>query len=473
MNPPSRVLIVDDEPAVREMLGRVLRPEGYEILQAGDGQQALALIQQEKPDLLLLDIRMPGLDGLEILRRAKALDRDLPVVMVTSNALVQDAVAAMRAGSDDYLVKPLEPADVIRSVRSALMDRGFSQTARRSPAQAGATAGLQDMMGSSDAIATLSAEVARVACSEFSVLILGETGTGKEIVAQAIHDASWRASGPFVAVDCGAIPETLFENEFFGHEKGAFTGSDRNTSGKFELARGGTLFFDEVSNLALGSQAKLLRVLQERKVCRVGGIKSATVDVRAIAASNEDLAAAASKPAFRRDLFFRLDEFTIRIPPLRERKQDVVFLAKRFLDQASRELQKPVRGLTERAVERLLGYDWPGNVRQLRSAIRRAALLADAVIDEQHLNLPTDSHSQQDDSRIVLGESNDLIPLKQRIRSTVMIAEQVALRQALTAADGNKAKAARMLHIDYKTLHTKLKEYGIGRLGGENVQKNR
>jgi two-component system nitrogen regulation response regulator GlnG len=241
-------------------------------------------------------------------------------------------------------------------------------------------------MGSSDQIARISADVACVASCNFAVLIRGETGTGKELVARAIHQASPRASAPFVAVDCGAIPETLFESELFGHEKGAFTGAERQKAGKFEIASGGTLFLDEISNMPPGCQAKLLRALQDKSVTRVGGTKPVSVDIRLLAATNRDLETAVSA-AFRRDLFFRLNEFTIAIPPLRERKEDIIFLAKRFLDLTNHELQKGVRGFSEPAVERLLRYDWPGNVRELRSAISRAVLLADQVIDEDHLRL--------------------------------------------------------------------------------------
>lgn len=341
------------------------------------------------------------------------------------------------------------------------------------PPQTNDVPSLHDVMGASEAIATISAQVARVAHSDFAVLILGETGTGKEVVAQAIHAASRRASGPFVAVDCGAIPETLFENELFGHEKGAFTGSDRSVPGKFELAKGGTLFLDEVSNMPVGSQAKLLRVLQERRIWRVGGTRSIPVDVRPLASSNEDLDSALARKSFRRDLFFRLNDFTIRIPPLRDRRQDIIFLAKRFLDQASRELRKPVRGLTERAVERLLAHDWPGNVRQLRSTIRRAVLVAEDVVDDQHLALPGDETSASDSPDVDSAGLDAPVTLRQRVRRSVIMVEQTALREALTAADGNKARAARLLHIDYKTLHAKLKEYGIARLGGGHVQKGK
>ncbi|MBI3624681.1 MAG: sigma-54-dependent Fis family transcriptional regulator [Candidatus Rokubacteria bacterium] len=465
--PAGRILIVDDEEGIREILSRLVQKEGFEPLAAPDGETALQLLSRESLDILLLDIRMPGLDGMEILRRAKELDRDLPVIIITAFGFVKGAVDALRAGAHDYLVKPFEHADVIRSVHRAMTDRRLRRTIRILSDRAREAASLHDLMGPSDQIARISADVARVARSDFAVLITGETGSGKELVARAIHQASPQASGPFVAVDCGAIPETLFESELFGHERGAFTGAEREKPGRFEIASGGTLFLDEISNMPPGCQAKLLRALQERHVIRVGGTRTVSVDIRLLAATNHDLEAAVSAGPFRRDLFFRLNEFAIAIPPLRERKQDIIFLAKRFLDLTNHELRKSVRGFSEAAVERLLRYDWPGNVRELRSVIRRAVLLADEVIDEDHLGvlktpnllagLPGVSH-----------EPNDGLSLKELTRRTIVIVERAALVQALRKTGGNKAKAARLLQIDYKTIHLKVKEYGIAAQGGDS-----
>jgi two-component system nitrogen regulation response regulator GlnG len=326
-------------------------------------------------------------------------------------------------------------------------------------------------MGSSEAIVKISADVARVSGSDFTVLLLGETGTGKDLVARAIHQASARAGGPFVAVDCGAIPETLFESELFGHEKGSFTGADRSRPGKFEVAAGGTLFLDEIGNMPLGSQAKLLRALQERNVCRVGATTPVKMECRVLAASNEELETVAARGAFRKDLFFRLSEFVIRIPPLREHRQDILYLAKRFLDLTNQELGKAVQGLSERTVERLVGFDWPGNVRQLRSTVRRAVLLADAVIEEKDLGLA------QGPLTFVVGApppslSEGAVSLKQLVGRATATVERAALLHALRQARGNKAEAARLLRIDYKTIHSKLKMYGLGtRSGGDHDQE--
>ncbi len=460
----GRILVADDDEAIRSVLSRLLRREGYEPLQARDGEEALGVVRRESLDAILLDMRMPGPDGLEILRRIKLLDPELPVIMVTADGAVQRVVGALRAGAGDYLVKPFENADVIRSIRAVLIARGPRHTRRGSSDRTQEGVCLQDMMGSSDAIAKLSAEVARVACSDLTALILGETGTGKELVSRAIHDASPRARAPFVAVDCGAIPETLFESELFGHEKGAFTGADRSKLGMFEITGAGTLFLDEISNIPQSCQSKLLRAIQERNVYHVGGTKSLPLSARLVAASNQDLEMAAAQKLFRSDLFFRLSEFVIQIPPLRERKQDIIFLAERFMDEASRKLGKTGMRFSEGALHRLLDYHWPGNVRQLHSTIRRAVLVADEEISEPHLGLPAagvPALSLDEVATLDVGA-----PLKQIVSRAIKLVERTALVEALRTAGGNKAKAARMLRIDYKTMHSKLKGYGLKTQGG-------
>jgi len=453
----GRVLIVDDEEGIRDILSRLVAREGYEPLLAADGEEALDLVRRQAPDALLVDIKMPGLDGMEVLRQAKQFDRDLPVVIITSCDLVKDAVAALHAGAHDYIVKPFDHADVVRSVHSAMTDRRLRRTIQRL-SEGGSK--LPELMGTSAAIERISAYVARVACSDFTVLLLGETGTGKELVARAIHEQSQRATGPFVPVDCGAIPETLFESELFGHEKGAFTGADRSKPGRFEMAMGGTLFLDEIGNMPTASQAKLLRALQERTVTRVGSNRPLKVDVRLLAAANEDLEAAVARGSFRQDLFFRLNEFVIGIPPLRDRSSDIPFLVDRFLQMTNRELHKNVTGFTDEAMARMLAYEWPGNVRQLRSAVRRAVLLADSVIDEEHLALPRVRRPDGAPSSVEPTGGDDL-SLKERVRRATADVERDALVAALRRTGGNKAKAARLLNIDYKTILNKLKEYNI------------
>jgi DNA-binding NtrC family response regulator len=455
------VLIVDDEEDICRLLCHLMEREGIKPSVAHDGSTALNRIRSESPDVLLVDVKMSGMDGIEVMRRAQELDTDLPVIVITAYAAIQGAVEAMREGAHDYLAKPFDHSEVVRVVRRALAERELKRKLRKFEARVEEGGPLREMMGPSEAVRKLIYEVNRVAKSNFTVVILGETGSGKELVARAIHHCSPRSLGPFVAVDCGAIPETLLESELFGHEKGAFTGADIKKHGKFEMAQGGTLFLDEVSNTPLGSQAKLLRALQEKKIYRVGGTKAVEVDVRLLVASNQDLRTLLLSGSFRRDLFFRLNEFTITIPPLRERKDDIAYLAKRFLDTANMELGKSVKGFTNFAMEALLAQDWPGNVRQLRSTIRRAVLLSDEVITDEHLGGDGLTGGRFGLGPKGQGDRWDGDSLKDIVRRAVTAVEREALAQAVKTAGGNKAKAARLLKIDYKTIHTKLKKYGI------------
>ncbi|MBI4495927.1 MAG: sigma-54-dependent Fis family transcriptional regulator [Deltaproteobacteria bacterium] len=459
------ILIVDDDREICETLAHLVRREGAKALTAHDGDKALRMIRADRPDMLLVDIRLPGLDGFEVLRRAKDLDRSLPVVVLSGFADISGVVKAMKAGAQDFFSKPFDHREVIRTVKRVLAEQQERRGGRDPAAGRSGDDLLREAMGPSEAIGVLLAEVKRVAHSEFSVVILGETGSGKELVARAIHQASPRAEAPFVPVDCGAIPETLLESELFGHERGAFTGADLAKAGKFEAAGGGTLFLDEMGNLALGSQAKLLRTLQEKKLCRVGSTRSLNVDVRLLAATNQDLEEAVAADSFRRDLFFRLSEFTIRIPPLRERREDIVYLARRFMELTNRELGKEVRDFSASALELLLNFNWPGNVRQLRSAIRRAVLLTDGMmIAETHFDL----------KRLPVPAGPSAPPpwnnlsLKEIVRQRTRGVEREVLAETLRQTRGNKARAARLLQIDYKTIRTKMKQLGLYAKGGGN-----
>jgi DNA-binding NtrC family response regulator len=458
----GKILIVDGEESTRNLLAHLIEMEGLTPCMASDGETALKMIRSESPDLLLVDYRMPGLTGLDVLRRARELDRELPVILITGHAPVRNAVEAMRAGAYSCLAKPFNLDEVIQLIFQGLNERNrrgrlkyCSQPGEQSP--------LREMMGTSSVIDKLVADVDRVAKSNFSVLIFGETGSGKELVARAIHQASLRAQAPFIPIDCGAIPETLLESELFGHERGAFTGAHARKSGRFEDAQQGTLFLDEMPNLSLGAQAKLLRVLQEKVIYRVGSSKPTSVDVRILAASNQDLQALSASGSFREDLFFRLNEFAITIPPLRERGEDILYLANRFLELTNAELNKSVCGFTRSATEALLAYNWPGNVRQLRSTIRRAALLADEVITEKHFDFGQrhgHSHHFIPQSAPPAAQWRQL-SLKEIVRRSTIAVEREVLIQVLSMTRGNKAKASRMLQIDYKTIQSKVKEYGI------------
>jgi two-component system nitrogen regulation response regulator GlnG len=467
MNPVhGRILIADDDSSMARLLGHVVSHEGLTPLLAKDGAEALQLVRAGDPDVLLTDIRMPGMDGMELMRKAKEIDPELPVILITGFAQVQGAVEALRAGAHDYLAKPFEHQQVLRVVLRALNERRLKLELKHLVDHVHHVLSPRETFGPSQAIGKVIAAIERVAKSNFSVLIVGETGSGKEVVARAIHQASNRARQPFVPVDCGAVPEALFESELFGHERGAFTGADQKTVGKIEETNTGTLFLDEIPNMPLASQAKLLRVLQEKTLYRLGGVKPIHVDTRMLTASGQDLESLCDHGSFRSDLYFRLNEYTISIPPLRMRCEDIPYLAKRFMDIANIELSKFIRGFSPPAVEAMLAYRWPGNVRQLRSVVRRGVLMAEDVISEEHLGLGLQNGSalleeEQAKRPCAPNRGRSDLSLREIVHSNTVHVERTAIVDALRTAGGNKAKAARLLQVDYKTLHSKVKEYGI------------
>ena len=466
-----RVLVADDEEEIRNILSRILEKEGFEVITASDGEQAMQKICSDIPDAVLLDVRMPGLNGMEVLKKIKAIEENLPVVLVTAYADTHQAVEAMKEGAYDYLAKPFDNNEVVWITSRALAEGKLRRNLKSINDRYKGNFSLIESMGPSDKIGRLTADVHRVAKSDFSVIIMGETGSGKELVARAIHGDSARAEAPFVAVDCGAIPENLLESELFGHEKGSFTGADRQTAGKFESAHGGALFMDEIGNMPLGSQAKVLRVIQDRKLYRVGGNKPVPVDIRLIVATNQDLQEMAVTGTFRKDLYYRLSEFTICVPALRERKEDIPYLAKRFLDLANIELNKIIAGFTDAAVETLMSYDWPGNVRQLRSVIRRATLVARDEITEKDLSIKRAEVPGLAFSPKVHGTPWKNASLSEIVQQSVLAVEKEVLNEVLRFTGGNKARAARLLQVDYKTVHTKVKKFGIQQNGGNNDDK--
>ncbi|WP_022949486.1 sigma-54-dependent transcriptional regulator [Methylohalobius crimeensis] len=450
------ILIVDDEPAICTMLAHLVSKAGLHPRIAYAGEDALHSLQIKPPDLLLLDYRLPDITGEEVLQEARARLPHLPVIVITAYADIGTAVASMRAGAVDYLAKPFDHKHLLAIIRANLPE---PETAMPLHGATTVRTRIEETMGRSSAVRRLTNDVVQVAGSNFNVLVIGETGTGKELVSRAIHDASPRYGEPFVPVDCGALPESLVESELFGHEKGAFTGACVRKPGKFEQANGGTLFLDEISNMAASAQAKLLRAIQDRIVYRVGGTHALPVDVRIVAASNMDLASLMEQGSFRSDLFFRLSEFTVYVPLLRERCDDISFLVQRFVREANAELDKEIRGTTSEAIERLIGYSWPGNVRQLRNVIRRAALLAEDRIEVNHIDFFSSPDRIEDTAVSSLEQEN--IPLRELVRRNVVVVEKKALKLTLRKTGGNKLQAARMLSIDYKTLLNKVKEYGI------------
>ncbi len=479
---PARILIVDDEEDICWALAAVVRKLGWQPATARSGEEALAAIQKAQPDVVLLDLQLPDIKGEAIIQKISATSPRSAIIVITGYGSTQDAVRMVKHGVYDYLTKPFDHDQLIITMQHALEERKLKQEVQRLRQNVGdPSAVLRETMGSSKAVQLLAAQVARVAQTDFTVLITGETGVGKELVAHAVHTASHRADKPFIAVDCGAIPEALMERELFGHERGAFTGADRTILGAFELVSGGTLFLDEIGNLPLSMQTKLLRVLDDKRIQRLGGTKRVKADFRVVAATNNDLAQQAERSVFRRDLYHRLAEFTICVPPLRERREDLPFLVGHILTLTNEELGKSVRGLSAPAWERLQTCDWPGNVRELRNMLRRGVLLADeGTIGIPHL-WPA-SHESATDSLTPLGENPCCsylegcpykqlldhanqegwkLPLKDAVQEVVSHMERIALQRVLAQTKGNKAQAARLLKVDYKTIHTKLKEYGI------------
>jgi two-component system nitrogen regulation response regulator GlnG len=401
---------------------------------------------------------MPRMSGMDALPEIKRLDADVPVIICTAHADLATAVRAMKLGAYDYLTKPFDVELLVLTLERAL-ERNQLRSRIDELKRQGQGSSLADRMGGSPAIGQVIQQVAQVAESNFTVLVQGETGTGKELVARAIHQQSPRRQAPFVAVDCGAIPETLVESELFGHERGAFTGAQTKREGHFQLAKGGTLFLDEIGNVPLATQAKLLRALEQREVHPLGSARAVPVDTRIIAATNAELEGGVKAGRFRADLYYRLSEFTITLPPLRNRREDITHLAQRFLDEVSMELRRPVRRVSDEAMAALLRHDWPGNVRELKNVIRKAALLASDVVTAEHI--PALSSSMPIPTRAAAEPGGEDLSLREVAELALVQAEREAIRHALEATKGNKSQAARLLRTDYTTLHAKMKRYAI------------
>jgi two-component system nitrogen regulation response regulator GlnG len=456
----ARILVVDDEPQIRALLGELLETSGFEPILAEDGVAAIATFKAERPPVVLLDLKMPKLGGMEVLPELRAIDPRVSVIILTASNEIRTAVQAMRLGAYDYLTKPAQFDEVVLTIERALERHRLLAEVEQLKIRVRQGSSLARQMGPSAEVQRIVEQVDQVADSNFTVLVQGETGTGKELVARAVHEGSPRRDRPFIAIDCGAIPETLIESEIFGYEKGAFTGADRRKEGHFQLAAGGTLFLDEIVNLPLPTQAKLLRALQERQIRPLGGTASVAIDVRIIAASNVSLDAATSARGFRQDLYYRLAEFTIVLPPLRERRADIPYLAKRFAEEAAMDLKRPVHGLSEAATDLLVRHSWPGNVRELRNVVRQAVLKSGGVILPAHLSVAGGGAAAEARSARPAGAPGTL-SLSELARLAAGEAEQQAIREALRASGGNKSQAARALRTDFKTLHLRMKEYGI------------
>jgi DNA-binding NtrC family response regulator len=449
-----RVLIVDDDPALLQALPEALRlrMNGVLVDTAESAAAALERIADRDYDAIVTDIKMPGMDGFALLDEIRARRPDTPTLMITGHGEHALAVGALRGGAYDFIQKPIDREYFVSSLRRAIETAEMSRRIKEQLP-------LKWLMGPGRQMEKVVQLIKQVADSPLTILIEGETGTGKELVARAIHQLSARAKKPFVAVDCGAIPDTLIESELFGYEKGAFTGAHQRRHGRFPLAHGGTLFLDEIVNLPLATQTKLLRALQERQVQPLGGTEPIRIDARIIAASNVNLEREARAGRFRQDVYYRLNEFVITLPPLRER-DDILRLANDFLAEAAMEFGRPCRGISEAASQILLRYSWPGNVRELRNVIRRAFVLAADVIESECLSFLPDKDSA-DPARSEEEEASNGLSLRAIAEAAAADAEQHAIRRVLQVTRGNKSEAARLLRTDYKTLHLKMKQYGI------------
>ena len=461
----KRIVLVEDRETTRIMVEETLRRRGLVVASGGTVAAGRRLLEEESPGLLLTDLELPDGSGLELLDAGLGRDGRLPVIVMSAYGTIEIAVEAIKRGAYDFVPKPFDTNRLAGLVANALERRPRAADAGADPppaddatAAAGATGGI---VAASDAMRAVLRAARKVAASDATVLLLGESGTGKELLARAIHDWSGRSAGPLVGVNCAAIPAELMEAEFFGSERGAFTGAVARRLGKVEIASGGTLFLDEIGELPLPLQAKLLRVLQERTLTRIGGQVEVQTDARIVAATNRDLEVLVREGRFRDDLFYRLNVFPIRMPPLRERPEDVAPLARMFLRKAASDLDRPGLEITEAAVDRLVRAEWPGNVRQLGNVIERGAILADDdLILPEHLDVPgRGPEPEAASSRDSLPEGATLLEVG---RDAARRAESEAILAALETTGGNKTEAARRLGISYKTLWSKLKEYQLG-----------
>ena len=446
MDKARRILVADDDKAVRESVARILRKEAYEVIIVQDGSKALEQLRQEDIHLLLADLKMPGLDGVQLLRATKTISPEIEVILMTAHASVETAVSAMREGAYDYILKPFKRQNLLAAVTHALERQILRVENRHLKEQLEAIQGRTKIIGKSPAMRQVLDMVHQVAPSAANVLIQGETGTGKEIIAQAIHDMGARKDRPMIKVNCAALPETLLESELFGYERGAFTGASARKPGRFELANMGTLLIDEVSEISPQVQVKLLRVLQEGEFERLGSTKSTQVDVRIIAATNRPLEQAVKEGTFRGDLFYRLNVIQINLPPLRKRREDIPFLIQHFLDVYSEENQKQLSGISRAAAQALLNYHWPGNVRELENVIESAVVLAKgSVIDVGDLapGIAAESPAFPRHLTIPIGTPLDVI-------------EHMVIRETLKQCDGDKELAANLLNISSRTIYRKL-----------------
>ncbi len=447
-----RILVVDDESSHRQMIEAVLSAEGYEISQADDGQTAIVAVEDRFYDLVIMDIRMPKISGIEALKKIKAISPGIPIIIMTAYASVGNAVEALKSGAYDYLIKPLDIEELKILVAKALRFRQLEQENVYLKERLNDRFDFSKILGRSPAMNSLFETMALVAPSEATVLIVGDSGTGKELIASAVHQNSPRKDRPLIKVNCAALPETLLESELFGHEKGAFTGAIARKQGRFQLAHKSSIFLDEIAEMAPATQAKILRVLQEREFEPVGSSQTFKVDTRIIAATNKNLEEEIKAGRFREDLYYRINVVTLVVPPMRERSEDILLLADFFLKQYAEKNNRSIKGFTPRAVDLLMRYDWPGNVRELENVVERAVIMArgDMITPLEFPDVLQD-----------LDEEAKASPLALTAGRSLKEVEKVMILRTLEETGGNRTHAARSLGISRRTLQLKLKEYGI------------
>ena len=462
----ATILVVDDEHLIRWSLEQQLRREGFTVLLAETGGEAIQKAQAENPDLILLDIRLPDADGLEILERLRAGDPEALVIMITAHGGVESAVRAMKLGAHDYIIKPFDVEELKLTVRKALETKALRRDVARYQAELGHGSSLGDIVGDSRVIRDLKLLIQRIAQSDATTVLLeGESGTGKDLVARVIHFESARARAPFLAVNCAALPDHLLESELFGHERGAFTDAKALKKGLFEQADGGTVYLDEIGDMKLDLQAKLLRLIEEKSFRRVGGVRDLQVDVRIIAATNRDLTKAMEAGEFRKDLYYRLKVFPIHLDPLRERPEDILPLVRHFLHRFSGEMRREIRDLHPEAQACLTKYPWPGNVRELRNVLERAMILASGeVLHVEHL--PPEIGAAQVERPLPPATPAHAAGMTLPAEGVSLEeVERDLVRQALEATEGNQVRAARLLGISRDALRNRMKKFGLGEVG--------
>lgn len=456
----KRILVVDDEKAIRWSLGEALRNIGYEVEEAENGKKALGLFQDEPFDLVILDLKLPDIDGLQVLKKIKEIEQELPVIMMTAYGEVETAVEAIKSGAYDFMQKPFQLEKMKIEIKNALETSNLKQQLDGIRKKERETYNFKNFLGKSSVMQEVFRKVKKIGESRAStILIQGESGTGKELVARAIHECSNGSDRPFLEINCAALPETLLESELFGHEKGAFTDAKYRKKGLFELAEGGTIFLDEIGEMGITLQSRLLRVIENKTFRRVGGVKDLKVNTRIISATNRDLKRAINEGKFRSDLYYRLQVIPIYLPPLRERKEDIPLLANHFISVFNREFKKNVKKISRDVEELLMSYSWPGNVRELKNVIERAMLLEaeDELLPE---HLPPEITQVRTEEPLDGGTNS--VSVDELFPITLKEMEKLLIEKTLEKTSGNKSKAAKILGISRQTLREKVKQYALG-----------